>query len=388
MEDNNYKKSSGGLILLAYLMGMVTVIVAFMIITNVLELGTLITNKDLEYYHDLDTAYGKYYEIVKMIGEDPIATSTPEEITDADLKELVASIGDPYAQYFTPEEYEEFYNKFAGEYVGIGIGVVTEDDKIVIKTVYPDGPAEVAGIQPEDVIIRVNGTEPADIDEAISLISGKAGEQVDLVVRRNGSDIEFSMKKAKLDVDSLAYSVLDDYKDIGYIAITSFNQDTDEDFKDAVKDLEKQGCDKIIIDLRDNGGGIMETSIEIADYLLPACTIMTDTEKDGTETVYTSDQRAADVECVVLVNGNTASASEILSAAIQDNNGGKIIGTVTYGKGVTQITHRFKDGSAVKLTVSEYYRPNGDKVNGIGITPDIIAEGDEALDAAIDELKD
>ena len=387
MEDNN-KKSSLGPIILAYLMGMVTVVVAVMIIANVMDYGTLISSSDLEYYHDLDTAYGKYYEIVKMIGEDPIATSTPEEITDADLKKLVASIGDPYAEYFTPEEYEKFYNRFAGEYVGIGIGVTTEDDKIVIKTVYPDGPAEDAGVLPEDVIISVNGTVPADIDEAIELISGKVGEPVDLVVRRNGRDIELSMKNARLDIDSLSYSVLDGYKDIGYIAITSFNQDTDEDFKDAVKDLEKQGCDKIIIDLRDNGGGIMETSIEIADYLLPACTIMTDTEKDGTETVYTSDQNAADVECVVLVNGNTASASEILSAAIQDNNGGKIIGTVTYGKGVTQITHRFKDGSAVKLTVSEYYRPNGDKVNGIGVTPDIIAEGDEALDAAIDELKD
>ena len=385
MED---KKSSHAKYLAAYLMGILTMVVAFIVVTKVFELGTLIPVSDLEYYHDLDTSYGKYYEIVKLIGEDPLAESTPDEITEEDLKELVASIGDPYAEYFTAEEYEKFYNKYAGEYVGIGVGVVTEDRGIVIKTVFAGGPAEKAGVQPEDVIVKINGNIPEDINDAVNMLGGKAGEEVSLVVDRDGSEITFDMTKEKLDIDSIAYTELEDYEGIGYIAITSFNKDSDEDFKSAVKELEKKGCDRIIIDLRDNGGGLTDSSIKIADYLLPACTIMTDVLKDGTETVYTSKQSSADIEYVVLVNENTASASEILSAAIQDNNGGKIIGTVTFGKGVTQITHKFSDGSAVKLTVSEYFRPNGDKVNGIGITPDIIAEGDEAMDAAIDELND
>ena len=154
----------------------------------------------------------------------------------------------------------------------------------------------------------------------------------------------------------------------------------------AVKDLKAKGCTKFILDLRDNGGGLTDPSIEIADYLLPACKIMSENTKDGSETVYNSKASSEDLDMVVLVNGNTASASEILTAALQDNKAVTVIGTKTYGKGVTQMMHQFSDGSAVKLTVTEYFRPSGETVNGVGITPDIEAEGEAVLEEALREL--
>ena len=349
-------------------------------------MGHYVSDPEYNYYKDLDANYGKYYEIMKMIGEDPIAEVSPQELSDAELKEIVSSIGDPYAAYYTPEEYEELQRRYLGDYVGIGIGIIQYEDDILIMTVFDDTPAAEAGIKEEDVILKVDGKEPKDVDEAVDMISGEAGTEVTVTVKRGDETLEFTMKRQKIETDSVGYSVLDGHPDIGYIAISSFIKSTDKDFKAAVKDLQSQGCDKFIIDLRDNGGGLTDSSIEIADYLLPACRIMSENTKDGTETVYNSKASSADLEMVILVNENTASASEILTAALQDNKAGTVIGTVTYGKGVTQLLHQFEDGSAVKLTSTEYFRPNGEKVHGVGITPDIEAEGEEVLDAALKEL--
>ena len=169
--------------------------------------------------------------------------------------------------------------------------------------------------------------------------------------------------------------------------VKSYEKPSGKEFKAAVKDLKSKGCTKFILDLRDNGGGLTDPSIEIADYLLPACKIMSENTKDGSETVYNSKASSADLDMVILVNENTASASEILTAALQDNGAGTVIGTKTYGKGVTQMMHKFSDGTAVKLTVTEYFRPSGETVNGVGITPDIEAEDSEMLDKAIKELE-
>lgn len=349
--------------------------------------GKFILSDQLEYYKDLDGTYGKYYEIMKMIGEDPIAEKTPEEITEEDLKALVASIGDPYAQYFTAEEYKEFINSFTGDNVGVGIGVVYENEQIVIKTVFPDSPAEDAGLQPEDVILRVDGKTPETVEDAVAMITGEPGTKVTVTIGRNGTEQDYTMNRTKMDQKSVVYYAMEDNPEIGYIAILSFVKETGRDFKHAVKDLKSQGCSKVIIDLRNNGGGLTDVSVDVADYLLPAGKIMTDKLKNGTETVYSSDPSSAGIEYVVLVNENTASASEILTGAIQDNKGGTVIGHKTFGKGVTQVVHTFKDGSGVKLTVSEYYRPNGDKVNGLGITPDIEADNDNIIEIAIEELE-
>ena len=370
----------------AFVMGGITCLLALTVVTGLIGLGGFITPGRLEYYHELDDAYGKYYEIVKMIGEDPIAEETPAEITEDALKELVAGTGDPYAQYFTSEEYKEFEKRYSRDYVGIGITVADVDGAITVMSVFEEGPAEEAGMMAGDVIVSVDGVKPSDLDDAVSRMTGEAGTSVTVTVEREGRKMDFDMIRSKLEQKSVGYSVLEEDSSVGYIRIASFRNGTDDEFKAAVKDLEKKGCDSFILDLRDNGGGLTDVSVAIADYLLPACRIMTDVKKDGTETVYNSKASSADIDLVVLVNENTASASEILTGAIKDNHAGAIIGSRTYGKGVTQITHRFSDGSAVKLTESEYYTPNGDKVQGEGIEPDIEAEGDELLEAALKEL--
>lgn len=346
----------------------------------------IVDSDRLNYYKELDDTYGKYYETLQLIGQDPLVENQPSDITDEDIKRLVASLDDPYAQYFTKEEYEEFYNSFAGDYVGVGIGVVSIDGQVVIKSVFSNGTAAEAGIEMDDIILEVDGVKPASVEDAVSMITGEEGTSVNIKILRGEEELSFTLDRVRLDQESVVYYELEDSENVGYISILSFVKETDGDFKLAVKDLENSGCDKFIIDLRNNGGGLTDSSIKMADYLLPTCTIMTDVLKDGTETVYSSEESSADIDFVVLVNENTASASEIFTAAIQDNNAGKVIGNKTFGKGVTQSVHRFKDGSALKYTISEYYRPNGDKVQGIGITPDIEADYDNIMETALEEL--
>ncbi len=366
--------------------GFMSCIAILAVLTFGFGLGRFMTKGDWDYYNNLDKNYGKYAEIMKMIGEDPLSKEVPEVISEDILKEIVAATGDPYAEYFTAEEYAEFEKKYVGGYVGIGIGVVEEDGKIVIKTVYDGGPASKAGLQVEDVILEVDGVIPSDLSDAVARMTGEENTEVTVTVSRDGERRDFTMTRKEIDLESVVYTVSEEDPDVGYISISIFRNGTDDDFKDAVKALKKKGCDKFILDLRDNGGGLTDVSIEIADYLLPACVIMTDVTKSGSETVYNSDDSSADLDMVVLVNENTASASEILTGAIKENNAGTIIGSKTFGKGVTQMSKRFSDGSAVKLTVSEYLTPKGNHVNENGITPDIEATDEDIIDKALEEL--
>jgi len=386
VEKKRNARRDKGRILIAFLSGIIFCSCAVLLLAYTAGGGHFLSDSEYKYYKELDTNYGKYYEIMKMIGEDPIAETTPQDLSDAELKEIVASIGDPYAEYYTEPEYKELQKRYLGDYVGIGVGIVQQEEEIVIMTVFEDTPAEAAGILPEDRILKVDGKEPADVDEAVQMISGEAGTKVTVTLQRGEETLELTLNRAKIETDSVGYSVLEGHPDIGYISIVSFRMGTDDEFKMAVKDLQAQGCDKFIIDLRDNGGGLTDSSIAIADYLLPACRIMSESTKDGKETVYNSKASSADLEMVILVNENTASASEILTAALQDNNAGTVIGTVTYGKGVTQIVHQFDDGSAVKLTATEYFRPSGQTVHGVGITPDVEAEGEDVFTEALREL--
>ena len=385
VEDGSKPKKALAMIA-SFLFGVITCLAVIMLCTLVFKAGHFVRNDTYDYYRELDESYGKYYEIMKMIGEDPIAQTEPEDISDEQLKEIVSSIGDPYAEYYTASEYAELEKRYMGDYVGVGIGVVQDGDNVVIMTVFEDTPAAKAGIKAEDIIVNIDGKRPKTVDDAVGMITGEAGTKVKITVKRGEETLDFDLNRQKIDTDSVAYDVLDGHPDIGYIRISSFIIGTDDEFKMAVKDLKAKGCTRFILDLRNNGGGITDSSIEIADYLLPACKIMSENTKDGSETVYKSDASSADLEMVILVNESTASASEILTAALQDNKAGVVIGTKTFGKGVTQIMHKFSDGTAVKLTVTEYFRPNGDTVNGVGITPDIEAEGEEVLEEAIKEL--
>lgn len=350
-------------------------------------LGRFVPEESYKYYENLNSEYGKYAEIMRLIGEDPLAKNEVGSISDDELKALVASTGDPYAQYFTAAEYLDFEKTYLDDYVGIGVGVLEEDGNIVIKSVFRGEPAEEAGIKAEDILKTIDGKEPKDVDDAVAMMSGDAGTTLMLGIQRAGELMEFEVTRREVKQESVAFKKAEGHENIGYIMIAAFRKNTEREFKNAVKDLKSEGCDRFIIDLRGNGGGLTDTSIAIADYLLPECKIMSEKKKDGTEIVKNSKESSAGLEYVVLTDGDTASASEILTAAVKDNKGGKIIGSRTFGKGVTQLSRKFKDGSAIKITNTEYFRPNGKPVNGVGIEPDIETGAEEAYDRAIEELE-
>ena len=374
-------------IIAAFAAGFAACLAVFAIALYPAGLGKIISQDDYDFYQQLNERYGKYNDIMNMIDKDPLVKEVPAAVSEESIKEMVKNLGDPYAEYYTPEEYKEFTRHFDADYVGIGILVEQNDKGLFVMQVYDDGPAHGAGMQAGDEIIRVDGVVPENIDDAVSRMTGEEGTKVTVTVKRGDKEIDLKMKRAAINLDSVAYSVSDKDPKVGYITIAVFAEDTADEFKEAVKELQDKGCDKFIIDLRNNGGGLTQASLDIADYLLPECMIMTEINKDGSEKEYKSDKSAADLDMVVLVNENTASASEILTAAIKDNKAGTVLGTKTYGKGVTQMSRQFTDGYAIKLTITEYLTPNGDHVQGKGIEPDIEATDEDILDKAMEELK-
>lgn len=370
----------------AFALGFAACLAVFAAVMYGAGLGRVISKADYDYYEKLNDQYGKYYVIMKMIDNDPLVRKTPKLITDKHVKDMISGIGDPYAEYYTAEEFKEFSKPFEGGYVGIGILVGQTDDGILVEQVYEDGPAYGAGMKEGDYILRVDGVVPKDLDDAVSRMTGEEGTDVTVTVGRNGKEIDLDMKRKSINLDSVGYAVSEDDPDVGYIRLAIFSEDSDEEFENAVKELQKKGCSKFILDLRDNGGGLTNVSINIADYLLPECVIMTEVSKDGTEKEYKSKADSADLDMVVLVNENTASASEILTAAIKENDAGTVLGSKTFGKGVTQISRQFNDGTAVKMTVTEYLTPDGNHVQDQGIEPDIEATDEDILDKALEAL--
>lgn len=390
MQDTETENAAGGWLrfVLGFAAGFAVCIGVLAVLLYGVNMGRIIPAGDYDYYEDLSNKYGKYYVIMDMIGEDPLTDKKPEDITEDSIKEIVDNLGDPYAAYFTPEEYKDFTKHFEADYVGVGIMVEQTEDSVVVNQVFEDGPAHKAGMKAGDVILKVDGTAPEDLDDAVSRMTGEEGTEVTVTVGRGGREIDLEMTRARIDMASVAYDVSDEDPEVGYIRVLVFAEDTDKEFEEAVKRLQDKGCDKFIVDLRDNSGGLTDVSINMADYLLPECRIMSEISKDGTEKVYDSEKSSADLDMVVLVNENTASASEILTAAIKENDAGKVIGTKTFGKGVTQITRQFKDGSAIKMTVTEYLTPDGNHVQEVGIEPDIEASDEDIMDKAIEALND
>lgn len=380
------RRRRGVAIVAAFAAGFAACIGVFAALTYGAGLGRIVPKADYDYYEDLSSKLGKYYVIMQMIDEDPLVKEESEKLIDDAVRDKISKLDDPYAAYFTKEEYEEFSKPFEAGYVGVGIVVEQTAEGVFAVQIFEGGPAESAGMQAGDQIVSIDGKAPTDIEDAVSRMMGDKGTKVTVTVLRDGTEHDLEMTRAEIDMPSVSHSVVEGHPDIGYIAVSVFADDTDDEFKKAVEDLKKQGINKVILDLRDNGGGLTNTSISIADYLLPEGMIMSEVNKAGQNTEYKSDAESAGLEMAVLVNGNTASAAEILTAAIKENDGGKVIGTKTFGKGVTQLSRKFKDGTAIKMTVTEYLTPDGNHVQEKGIEPDIEAEGEEAMNRAIEEL--
>ena len=270
---------------------------------------------------------------------------------------------------------KEFTEEITGNFTGIGIYMVADEEngKIIVVQPIPDSPAEKAGIKPGDAIINVDGKDYSyeDFYTIADHIKGEEGTKVNLIIERDGKEISFEITRAKIEINSVLSKLLDN--NIGYVKLPSFDSESSKKFKEKVDALIKDGAKSLILDLRNDGGGIVSECTEIADLFLDKdLTIMTTKDnKKNEEISKTKNKKEYDMPMVILVNENTASASEILTAALKDNNRAKVIGTKTYGKGVIQSVITLSDGSGLKITTAEYFTPNGTEINKKGITPDI-----------------
>ncbi len=319
----------------------------------------------------LETAIDYYY-----LDEVP-----KEDLQNGLYKGLLEGIGDPYSCYYTKEEYDEMMESSSGQYSGIGAYLQQDADTMEIEIVkpIPGTPAEEVGLLAGDIIKTVDGTDISqeDINVAVAKLRGKENTKVTIEVQRKGEEklLPFEIIRRTVEVITVEHEMLDD--SIGYIAILEFDDITREQFKTAFQELNDQGMKSLIIDLRDNPGGNLDVVVDIADMLLPEGMIVYTQDKYGTKQEYTSDaENSFDKPMVVLVNGNSASASEILAGAIKDYGTGTLLGTTTYGKGIVQQIVPLGDGTGIKLTVSKYYTPKGNNIHEIGIEPDEVLEFD------------
>lgn len=305
-----------------------------------------------------------------------------EDIEQEDLvtglyKGLFAGLGDPYSTYYTPEEYEDMMISTNANYYGIGAGL-QQDVRTMIVTVtfvYEGSPAESAGLKPGDEIVKVGDIEGTsmELSELVTHIRGEEGTSIHLEILRDGNVLEFDVERAKVEIPTVEYEMLND--NVGWIQVLEFAENTPEKFEVAIHDLTGQGMTRMIVDLRNNGGGLVLACQKMLDVILPEGVVVYTEDKNGKRFNYTSDaEHSMDIPIVVLVNENTASASEIFAGAVRDFDYGTIVGTTTFGKGIVQTIQKLPDGSAVKMTTAKYYTPNGDNIHGTGITPDVEAE--------------
>lgn len=296
-----------------------------------------------------------------------------ETLIEGAIKGYVSALGDPYTTYYTKEEMDELMEETTGNYVGIGIYMTLDLENNAIYVVKPmeGSPAEEAGIKAGDLITKVDGIEYSgeELDQASNAIKGKEETKVKLEILSNGQTREIEVERRKIIVSHIVEKKFDN---IGYLLIEDFDGGCADEFEEKYKELEKQGIDRLIIDLRNNGGGVVNEAVDIADMLLEKDkTILITKDKKGNEEVKKCDNEASiTMPVVVLTNGYSASASEILVGALKDNERATIVGTKTYGKGVIQEVDRLNDGSGLKITIEEYYTPNRDKINKVGIKPD------------------
>ncbi len=297
-----------------------------------------------------------------------------DKLKEGAIKGYIDGIGDQYTEYISKDDMKEYMEDTKGNFVGIGIYMVKDEKTNKIKILSPikDSPAQKAGIQPGDLILSVDGEEYTGDDLTVisTKIKGEAGSTVKLQVLRDNQKIDFEIKRENIVVNPVEGEVLSD--NIGYIEFSSFDENTAEEFKTKFEELKSKGITSLIIDLRNNGGGIVDQALKIADYIADkGSTLLYEVDKNNKEDVEKSENDPIiNMPIIILTNGNTASSSEILSGALKDLGKAKIVGTKTYGKGVIQQILTLPDGSGLKITTEKYLTPNRTEINKIGIEPD------------------
>ena len=318
------------------------------------------------------------------------------KLKDGIYKGMVDSLGDQYTVYYNAEEYKQFTTSSSGTYCGIGVAVSqnASTGAITVVKTFKKGSGEKEGMLPGDIIYKVKGKkiEGLELSKVVSQIKGEEGTYVKVTVLRDGKEIEFNLERRKLEIDTVTYRIEEkDGKKIGYIAVSEFDEVTASQFKNAIAELEKEGIKGLVIDLRDNPGGLLDVTCEMLDRMIKKGILVYTVDKNGKRIdEEATDNLSFDKPVAILVNGNSASASEVFSGAMKDYNVATLVGTKTFGKGIVQSIVPFGDGSAMKVTVSRYYTPNGINIHGTGIEPDVEVKLDEKAikDGKLDRKED
>lgn len=380
--------------------GLISGIVPVLIIAvlvNILVYRNM-TSKRIEVSKDTATKINK---IEELIDDKYLFDYEKEDIETAIIKAYVSGLGDPYSEYYTEEEFEQIGQSAAGSYCGVGVYVTYDEDGrgIKILQVIEGGPAEDAGLKDGDIITTIDGNaiELDNFELATSPLAGEEGTKVTVTILRNGKEKDYELTRSVIKQNYVKSGMLDN--NIGYVYLAQFTASAVEQFENAVDELKKNGAESIIFDLRDNPGGVLNGAVSILDYLLPEGLIAYVEDKYGNRTDYKSTDGTdeLDISCVVLVNENSASASELFTGALKDRGYATVVGKKTFGKGIVQSLFSLGDGSGLKITVERYFTPNGVCIHGTGIEPDIEVEYDEdkfkedgtdtQLEAAIEYLE-
>ena len=322
--------------------------------------------------------------------EETVKESYTGDIDDEQMEEymytgMMASLGDPYSAYYTSEEYEELTTETTGSYEGIGVVMQQDVNTGEVKVVrcYEGAPGEKAGLLPEDVLVEVNGESVSgmELSEVVDKVKSSQDQVAHLTIAREGESeyLEIDVHLEEVNIPVVQSEMLED--NIGYIALYEFTEQTEPQYMEAFEALKDQGMERLIIDVRNNPGGLLTSVCDILEDILPEGLIVYTEDKNGEREEYTcAGENELDIPLAVLVNGNSASASEIFAGAIQDYSKGTIVGTTTFGKGIVQSLIPFNDGSAIKTTTAKYYTPSGKCIHGTGIQPDVEVELSEGLE--------
>ena len=366
------------IVLTAFITFMITSLTIYSYYTKNLSFTAISENKSESSISSVDRYINKLSSIIKKkyLWNEEI---DEQKLIDSSIKGYVKGLGDKYTEYIPKSEMREFQEEIDGSFVGIGIYMVSDEDSGKIIVYYPiaNSPAEKAGIKAGDAIVSVDGVEytSKEFSTIADHIKGEEGTKVKLVIERDGTNHEFEIVREKIETNPIESKIINGTS-IGYIKLTSFDTDTSKRFKEKLDELVKKGAKSLILDLRNNGGGIVDEAEHIADLFLDKDQIIyTSIDNAKKEEVFkTKNNKTYSFPLVILSNSNTASASEIFMGALKDNNRATVIGTNSYGKGIIQSVISLSDGSAIKITTAEYLTPSGEKIHKKGIVPNIVVE--------------
>ena len=366
------------------------VIVITALISSLLTMGAWVALLGLDSHKVVDLV--RFFGTMRLIETRYVDGTDEGKLLDGAISGMVQSLGDPHSIYMDKELYTKLMEHTEGAFGGIGVTMGFKDNRVTIISVLEGTPGEKAGLLAGDEIMAVDGTSVAELqpEEVVLGIRGEVGTQVALTIHREGQeDTDYQLTRDTIHVPSVKGLKLEG-TDLGYIRIASFAENTGKEFKEEFKKVKDEGAKGLVIDLRQNPGGLITSCVEVAREVVPKGTIVSVVDKNGAKEEYASELEASQMPIVVLMDGGSASASEILAGALQDTGAGKVVGVQSYGKGSVQIVVPLMNEDGLKLTVAKYYTPSGRSIDGTGITPDVEAAlvPESGVDSQLEKAKE